>query len=608
MKIYFRYLLLEMLKPLGFCLVAIAALLIVVDLYGSLEEFNEHKASFDVILKYYLALVPSIIRHMLPVSILFATLYTLLNLSRRSEITALTAGGMGPVTLFAPFITVAGVCAVFLFVVMAWPATQSDAARAQIMEELRTGNQGGDVARNVIYVDPLDHHVWHIKVLNEKTRQARDLDVLLRDHKKNDWIKYVANEAEFNGEHWNLRDGRKFIFEDGSDVPKQQAFDTLQATELTTPAMTLAFVQSEPHELTFDELFSFLFAADHLAPTKMAQYQTQFWYLMAYPASIFVLLLFALTMGISTDRRTGAAAGVFNAIFLLLAFVFVMEFFLALGRGNRLSPFLGAWLGPVLFAGLALVLMGRKYGWFWHLERIGREWLEQRFPQFLPRRRGDKLPQDQLNLRLKSLQLLLDRVTKKNPSYQGSDTTQKAGESAAGKKDEVKAEDLPPALPENTTFKSAEETAPADKKVEPADEPPALPKHEGASTAEKAKQDAPPRPEPQGPEEEMPTALSRKKPKAEKKEKEKVQNDELPPALPAKDTQPNTEEPPALPKKASADAPPPLPARGGDEAPPPLPTEPAPAKAEEDTPPPLPQKFSTAEVGEEPPPLPPRQD
>ncbi len=571
MKIYFRYLLIEMLKPLAFCVVAMMALLIIVDLFGSLEEFNEHNASWDVILKYYIALIPSIMPNMLPVSVLFATLYALLTLSRRSELTALQAGGMGPVTLFLPFIVVATVCAVFLFAVMGWPATQSDATRAQIMDELRTGGKTQDVARNVIFVDPVFHHIWHIKVLNEKTNQAKDIDVLLRGMDKTDKVKYVANEAVYTGEFWRLRNGRKFEFEEGKDVPRQSAFETLDVPELSTPAITLAYVQAEPGELTLDELVRFQWESNYLPPAKLAQYNTQLHYLIAFPASIFVLLLFALTMGITTDRRTGAAAGVFNAIFLLLAFVFVMEFFLALGRGNRLHPFLAAWLGPVLFAGLALTLMGRKFGWFWQLERQGRAWLEKNWPSVVAK--NDKqLPSDQMNLRLKSLQLLLDRVTKKNPNYPGQE---------AESNDKPEPEDAPPPLPTELDGPAGEpekKQAKAEKaEVQVEELPPALPQEESAlETNEEDEQ------------EEAPPALPQK-------EREETKAEDAPPPLPES----ADELPPALPSKSEEDAPPPLPtesqAASGDDTPPPLPQDNA-----DDHPPALPQKVKN----DDPPPLP----
>lgn len=589
MKIYFRYLLIEMLKPLAFCVVAMMALLIIVDLFGSLEEFNEHGASWDVILKYYVALIPSIIPNMLPVSVLFATLYALLTLSRRSELTALQAGGMGPVTLFLPFIVMATICSVFLFAIMGWPATQSDATRSQIMDELRTGGKTQDVARNVIFVDPVFHHIWHIKVLNEKTNQAKDIDVLLRGMDKTDKVKYVANEAVFTGEFWRLRNGRKFEFEEGKDVPRQSAFETLDVPELSTPAITLAYVQAEPDELTLDELVRFQWQSNYLPPAKLAQYNTQLHYLFAFPASIFVLLLFALTMGITTDRRTGAAAGVFNAIFLLLAFVFVMEFFLALGRGNRLHPFLAAWLGPILFAALAIGLMGRKFGWFWQLERQARAWLERNWPSAVANNK-DQLPSDQMNLRLKSLQLLLDRVTKKNPDYPGEEA-QPAKESVS--------EDAPPTLPTQNKEEKAE--------VQVEELPPALPQEESplSSTEEKLEAGPPPLPEKkqdESQEEETPPPF----PVPEKAET-KPAEEELPPALPTKD---QDETPPALPQKEE-EAPPPLPektpAESSAEVPPPLPSD-GQAASEDDTPPPLPGDTPPAlpqkVTDDAPPPLP----
>src|SRR5437868_221850 len=103
MKIFFRYLTLELVKPFLFCLLACSCLWIVADLFGSLDEFFENHAPWSLIGQYYAAQIPKMLVMVLPVAMLFASLYALLQLSRHRELVAMLASGVAPVQIFAPF-------------------------------------------------------------------------------------------------------------------------------------------------------------------------------------------------------------------------------------------------------------------------------------------------------------------------------------------------------------------------------------------------------------------------------------------------------------------------------------------------------------------------
>src|ERR1043165_205505 len=118
MKIFFRYILLELIQPFVFILIACIALWVVADLFGTLDDFLEEGAAWTMVLQFYMAQFPSIMVTMLPVALLFATLYTLLRLNSRSEIIAFMAGGISPFGLFTPFMVLAVACTAFLYYLM----------------------------------------------------------------------------------------------------------------------------------------------------------------------------------------------------------------------------------------------------------------------------------------------------------------------------------------------------------------------------------------------------------------------------------------------------------------------------------------------------------
>jgi lipopolysaccharide export system permease protein len=414
MKIFFRYLLSELLKPFLFCLVACSALWIVADLFGSLNEFFEKNASWGLVFQFYIAQVPKMLVLVLPVTMLFASLYTLLNLNRHNELTALQNGGVSPTVIFLPFIALAVAVSVFLFFISSGPATRSEATRTRILRQLNNDVQDPDISRAIVFVDPGKNRIWYIASLNTRTGEARNMELHQRDALKNDVEKFFASRGVFTNGHWRLYNVKKILFSADGRALDQTVYAKVDLSRYNTSPADLALIQAAPEELSIVQLFRMLRTAHEQTRTRMAPFATQFYNLIAYPFSVLILLGFAFALGTGHSRRS-PAAGVFNAIFILLGYLFVSNFFLAMGRGCRIPSFLAAWASPVIFGLIALGMMGEKFGWLWSLRR----WLDTSEPAGTTAyslATGASAPPHlapvRLPLCLKRLWLLLDNVIK----------------------------------------------------------------------------------------------------------------------------------------------------------------------------------------------------
>ena len=125
MKIFFRYLFLRLFQPFCYCLAGFTVLWVMADLYGTMEDFLDHKVRFSLVLYFYLLQIPHMLVQILPAAVLFSTLFTLLSLNRRSEFVALQAGGLAPILLFSPFLVFGVICTLVLAYDMSGPAAKA---------------------------------------------------------------------------------------------------------------------------------------------------------------------------------------------------------------------------------------------------------------------------------------------------------------------------------------------------------------------------------------------------------------------------------------------------------------------------------------------------
>src|SRR3989442_4414851 len=94
MRLLDRYLLRELLVPLGYCLSGFLIFWVAFNLFSEMGEFQDNKLHGGDILQYYVMRVPEFLVIVLPIALLLALLYTLTSLARHQEITAIRAAGV----------------------------------------------------------------------------------------------------------------------------------------------------------------------------------------------------------------------------------------------------------------------------------------------------------------------------------------------------------------------------------------------------------------------------------------------------------------------------------------------------------------------------------
>jgi lipopolysaccharide export system permease protein len=358
MKIYFRYLFISLLIPFVVCLFAGTMIWIMVDLYGNIYDFIDHKAPMTLVLWFYILQIPSMLVQVLPATILVASLWTLLNLNRRSELVALQSGGMSPVWLFIPFFLFAAIWAVILAYDLSGPATQSQVKRDQILQQVK-GQSSKDI-QNLPYIDNTNRRVWFFQHLDTTHNKGQGIEILLRDRNGQDMVKYFASQGSWNNEFWKLTGVREIIY-GTEDTVKDYA--QLDLPDVTTPPKQMSLVISQAEQLTLPQLSQYI-ATSTASQEHLAGFRTEWWYRILQPFSLFVLLLFALLNGMHSDRR-GAARGWGWCIAVLLLYIICQATFMPFGRFNRMPPFLSVLATEVIFAVIGLHLLAVKYRWYW---------------------------------------------------------------------------------------------------------------------------------------------------------------------------------------------------------------------------------------------------
>ena len=106
MRLLDRYLLRELLLPLGVCLSGFTLFWIAFDLLGDMTRFQKAGLGPIGVLEFYLRGLPDLLNTTLPIGLLLSLLYTLTHHARHHELTAIRAAGISLWRTIVPYLSV----------------------------------------------------------------------------------------------------------------------------------------------------------------------------------------------------------------------------------------------------------------------------------------------------------------------------------------------------------------------------------------------------------------------------------------------------------------------------------------------------------------------
>ncbi|HNQ87752.1 MAG TPA: LptF/LptG family permease [Verrucomicrobiota bacterium] len=371
MRLLDRYLLRELLVPLGYCLTGFFVFWVTFDLVAQLDEFQRRELLPGDIAAYYLVKTPEVLVTVVPVGLMLALLYALTQHARHQELTAMRAAGLSLWRLSVPHLGVGIVLGAALFGLNEYAVPDAnDAASLVLGRRLppAPGALGPEWEPNLAFHNERDQRLWNILAYNRETGEMRSphLEWRLADGTRR---RLVADRAVYTNEVWLFYEVKELLYPPQATLPSYRGeTNILELADLTeTPeriASEIKFTElsnvraAKRPRLSLRELQDYQRLHPQLGERDRSKLQTQFHGRIAEPWKCVVVVLIALPFGAPSGRRN-VLVGVASSIFIGFAYFIISSFSLALGTGGFMPPWLAAWLPNALFA-LAGVVLTRR--------------------------------------------------------------------------------------------------------------------------------------------------------------------------------------------------------------------------------------------------------
>ncbi|MCX6971470.1 MAG: LptF/LptG family permease [Verrucomicrobia bacterium] len=358
MTILDRYILQKFATPFAYCFLGFIGIWFIFDLSDNLPDFIQGHAGFDVLMEYYGSQIPQLVVVCLPIGLLLGLLYSLTAMSRSNEIISMLGAGLSVTRILVPLIAVGVLLSLVTTFFNFAGAPHAAAAKKQMVRDIKRGEKRTEAVFGHLFRNREELRTWFMRRINIQRGKIGDIQILQQNADGDILQQWYAREANYQPEmkQWILSNARYVEMAPNGDITKSELKDTLVINGWNeTPWRILSSVMN-PEFLAVPELEDYLTYNSDFPEKRLAAYRTHLYYRWALPWFCLVVVFLAAPMGIVYSRR-GILGGVAVAIAMFFSLVFTSSLFVALGKGQRIPPFIAAW-GPVIFffaIGLVLV-------------------------------------------------------------------------------------------------------------------------------------------------------------------------------------------------------------------------------------------------------------
>lgn len=348
-----RYVTREFMRLFLLFVIAAPMLFMIGDLTDNIDKYMDRDLSMRNIGLGYIYQFPLFMLYSFPIAALIATIFTVGNMTRHSEMAAAKAGGISFFRVLAP-LPILGVLLTFAGIGLSEVVPVAEQTRARLHGEKRGDRQ----ARQDFVYRSREGSVYAVRYLDVENGRIDGLTIHRQgDEEQNPTISIVADAAAFDADSgWTLTNGyeRKLM---GPGKETGGPFAALKIDLKETPEELLA-EPKEPEEMRYKELGDFIETMQRsgVEPRDLMVERAQ---KIAIPVATLIIILFAAPLA-NKSQRSGPAYGIGVALLITVMYLMMFRLSAAAGATGAMPTQLAAWLPN----GILLVASG------WLLTRV----------------------------------------------------------------------------------------------------------------------------------------------------------------------------------------------------------------------------------------------
>jgi lipopolysaccharide export system permease protein len=348
MKIFDKYILKQFIMTTVFGLITFMMIFLIIDLMENLDDFLDNNVANDIIIQYYIAFLPEIVKLMTPVAVLLASLFTTGKLAANNELTAMKAGGMSIYRYMFPLITVAFLVSGVSVYFNGWVVPYANQQKFSIERRYLNKNLES-TARTNIYLQDGKKRIVYISYYDGRSGTGTRASIqefsdssLISIAQRWDGLQFTWDSVSST---WSMSLGRQRIFSATGEqvIP----FGTYIFRDLSFTPKDIVKKVERPEEMNYTELGEFIERQQN-SGNDTARWMVDYHNKVAFPFASVIVVLFGIPFSFG-KRKGGIAVQVGISAAVVFIYMVFMKISNVFGYNGDLNPLLTAWLANIIF-------------------------------------------------------------------------------------------------------------------------------------------------------------------------------------------------------------------------------------------------------------------
>jgi len=345
-----RYLIRQFMPIFVVAIGMFAFLLSLIDLFAHLVRYLNNEVPFSQIMKISLFYLPKSVSYALPISLLFASAYTLGDLYARNELTSIFSSGIPFWRFSLPLVFIGIVASIFSFffddtVVIPTLRVKNELSRRFLRQQTTESNSDIVIkAKNGQLIYSIDYYDHAAQILN-------GISIVEQDS-QGEFISLIRSQrATWTGEYWDLVNPIIYYWD-----------DNLLRTRLLPPTDVY---REEPdmfrrHAVKAEELpvmqERLLIQDLKSAGLPFIEAQADFFHRFSFSTVSLIVMILSISMG-GRFRKNILLMSLLASLSAAVVFYVIEMITMMMAKLGYIPTFIGAWFPVVIFITLGLWLL-----------------------------------------------------------------------------------------------------------------------------------------------------------------------------------------------------------------------------------------------------------
>ena len=351
MKILQRYLLQLFFPVFVITILFFILLLQLGDLFLNLAQYLQNHVRFVTLLRVMYLYLPKCISFAMPLSVLFASSYTMGNMYAKNELTSIFASGMPLAVLVAPLVLCGFLLSIGMFYfedrILIRFQKQKIALVNSILEPEQNLNSS-----DVVILSDSGKIVYFADYYDDTQKELSNVLIVMRSESGDISTIIKGDFARWQIDHWEVTDKSIYTFTDEYAVLYQDSVDEKLFSE---PPETFQRNITSIDEMTIAQAKVFINNLKKMG-LPYHEYLSQYYRRFSFPFTAFIVLFFSVSVGGRFKKNILLMSLLFSLALAILYYVTEMMTML-FAKWEYISPLAGAFLPFLIFTVLSVAML-----------------------------------------------------------------------------------------------------------------------------------------------------------------------------------------------------------------------------------------------------------